>query len=93
MASLNWMAWTGVTAGFFLAIAMMLIALTVLENYYPTVARRGFLPLVTTRGDRVFICLLLTAWVHIGVVGLTDWPVWWASVACLVGAPAVLRWG
>ncbi len=91
--TLLWMAWTTPTAAFFLAIALMLVLLTVYEIRSPTVSRRGFLPLETTRGDRFFISLLMAAWLHIGFVGLTDLPVWWVSVGCLLGAPFVMRWG
>ena len=38
--------------------------------------RRGFLPMTTTRGDRLFIGLLGAAWIHLGWLGLSDLPLW-----------------
>lgn len=93
MAALDWMAWTGPTALFFGAIASALVLLTVWELRAPSITRRGFLPMESTRGDRFFISLLFMAFVHIAFVGLTDWPVWWASVACMLSTLAIMRWG
>ena len=61
MSLLKWMAWTPPIAIFFICIGLLLIAMTVWELRSPTVARRGLLPLVTTRGDRLFIGLLAAA--------------------------------
>ena len=60
------MAWTWPTAMFFSAIIIMLLLMTVWELAQPTTERRGWLPMRTTRGDRLFIGLLGAAWIHIG---------------------------
>ena len=57
----GWMAWTLPTAVFFGAIALMLAGMTVWQVLSPSVARRGVLPMETTRGDRLFIGLLGSA--------------------------------
>ena len=57
--NLTWMAWTQPVAYFFIGIALMLLVMTVWELRSPTIARKGLLPLVTTRGDRLFIGLLI----------------------------------
>lgn len=48
-----------------------------MEIKSPTTLRRGFLPLETTRGDRLFIGLLAAAYVNLGFIGvsgrLTGW--------------------
>jgi len=44
----------------------------------PTVARRGFLPMPTTRGDRFFVGLLATAFILMAWLGLTALSPWWA---------------
>ena len=49
------MYWTTPTAIFFSAILLMLATMTVWELASPTMERRGFLPMSTTRGDRLFI--------------------------------------
>jgi len=46
---------------FFGAIALMLAGMTVWQVLSPSVARRGVLPMETTRGDRLFIGLLGSA--------------------------------
>lgn len=90
---MDWMAWTLPTALFFGAIALMLVGMTVWEVRSPCVERKGFLPISTTRGDRLFIGLLGSAYIHLLVVGATDWSVWIASGLSLVWLFAVMRWG
>lgn len=91
--NLEWMAWTPVTAGFFAFIVLMLIGMTIWEIVSPTVARRGFLPLTTTRGDRLFIGLLGSAYIHLTWVGLTDFPLWVATVIAVCFLVVIIRWG
>jgi predicted small integral membrane protein len=84
-----WMAWTLPVAVFFTCIVLMLIGMTVWEIKSPTVMRKGFLPIETTRGDRLFIGLLSAAYVNLAFVamsarmidwfGLTDEPSIWIS--------------
>ena len=57
-----WMVWTTPVAVFFIFIALLLAAMTVWEIKSPTTLRKGFLPMATTRGDRLFIGLLGAAW-------------------------------
>ncbi|MDX1369974.1 DUF2160 domain-containing protein [Pseudomonas sp.] len=90
---MDWMAWTLPTALFFGAIATILAGMTVWELRSPCVERKGFLPISTTRGDRLFIGLLGSAYLHLLVVGTTDWSVWVASVLSLFWLFAVMRWG
>ena len=57
---LSWMAWTWQTAVFFAVIALLLVGMGVWEKLSPGGApRRGILGMHTTRGDRLFISLLL----------------------------------
>ncbi len=87
------MAWTWPTAGFFIGIGLMLITMTVLELRWPTVERRGFLPMVTSRGDRLFISLLSAAYLHLLWLGLTELHLAIASLFSLLIAGIILRWG
>ena len=48
----------------------MLIGMTLWEVNSPTTERRGWLPMATTRGDRLFIGLLAAAYVNLVFVGL-----------------------
>ena len=56
----EWMQWTLPTLLFLGFIVAMLIGLTVWDVKDPGWARQGLLPIDTTRGDRVFMGLLLT---------------------------------
>ena len=67
----DWMAWTTPVAVFFGCIALMLVGMTVWELKSPTSLRRGFLPLETTRGDRLFIGLLAAAYVNLAFIGVS----------------------
>jgi predicted small integral membrane protein len=91
--NLEWMAWTPVTAGFFIVIAMILIGMTIWEIRSPCLARRGFLPLTTTLGDRLFICLLGSAYIHLAWIVLTDFHVWIATVISVCFLIILMRWG
>ncbi|CAN7312285.1 DUF2160 domain-containing protein [Pseudoduganella sp. LjRoot289] len=71
-----WMAWTAPVALFFIGIALMLVGMTVWELRSPTIERKGFLPMRTTRGDRLFIGLLTAAYINLAWVGLTDMNQW-----------------
>jgi len=68
----DWMVWTTPVAVFFACIALMLAGMTVWEIKSPTMLRRGWLPIATTRGDRLFIGLLAAAYVNLAFVGLAD---------------------
>ncbi len=88
------MAWTTPTALFFAAIAAMLVAMTAWELARPTTERRGFLPMETTRGDRLFIGLLGAAWIHLAWVAATeDLALWGASIVALIWLLVVMRFG
>lgn len=87
------MYWTQPTAIFFTAIAAMLAVMTVLQLVWPTRERRGFLPMATTRGDRLFVGLLGSAWIHLGWLALTVLPLWIASAVAVLWFLVVMRWG
>ncbi len=90
---LEWMAWTLPSALFFICIAVALTSMTLLEIHRPTTKRRGFLPLETTRGDRFFISLLGSAFIHVIWLALSDSPVLWASALSVGYGAILLRWG
>ncbi|MDP2370268.1 DUF2160 domain-containing protein [Rhodoferax sp.] len=76
----EWMAWTMPVAVFFSCIVLMLVGMTVWEIKSPTVLRRGFLPLETTRGDRLFIGLLSAAYLNLMFVGISGKLVGWLAL-------------
>jgi predicted small integral membrane protein len=76
----EWMAWTAPVAVFFSCILLMLLGMTVWEIKSPTLMRKGFLPLETTRGDRLFIGLLAAAYVNLTFVGISNKLVEWLGL-------------
>src|SRR5580704_8520307 len=106
MDSIAWMAWTLPTAIFFALLALTLAVMTWLAATYPEAERVGVLRIPTTRGDRLFVSLILAAVIHllwIGLVGVdtvATLPVgegielsslWFATLISLVSAVAIFR--
>ena len=73
----EWMAWTLPVAVFFGCIVLMLAGMTVWELKSPTTLRRGFLPIETTRGDRLFIGLLSAAYLNLAFVAVSEKMIGW----------------
>ena len=88
----GWMAWTFPVALFFYIIAALLIIFTLLAIRYPETPRRGILTIETTRGDRLFITLLGSAFINLAWLFFFGAPLTWALILCLVYAAAVFRW-
>jgi predicted small integral membrane protein len=106
MENIAWMAWTLPTAIFFVVLAATLAVMTWLAVKYPEAERVGVLRIPTTRGDRLFISLIMAAAIHlawIGFVGtdtIATLPIgegielsslWLATVISLVSGVAIFR--
>ena len=89
---MDWMAWTLPTALFFAVIAAILVTFTILAIKFPEVPRIGILRIETTRGDRLFITLLGSAFLNLAWLSLLSAPQWGALLRSLVYAFAVFRW-
>ncbi len=89
----SWMAWTTEIAVFFICVVLMLIGMTIWQIRSPSVERKGFLPIPTTRGDRLFIGLLSAAYVNLAWAGLTDMTQWVAAAVGFVVVLVMMRWG
>jgi predicted small integral membrane protein len=87
------MVWTLPTAIFFSSIAAMLAGMTIWELRSPSIERKGFLPISTTRGDRLFIGLLSAAFIHLGFIGFTSLSIWIALALSAVWLLVLMRWG
>lgn len=74
------MVWTAPVAVFFSCIGLMLVGMTVWEFKSPTTLRRGWLPMETTRGDRLFIGLLTAAYINLVFIGLAGKFMEWMSL-------------
>jgi len=96
----DWMVWTTPVAVFFTCVVLMLAGMTVWELKSPTLMRKGFLPIATTRGDRLFIGLLAAAYVNLAFIGMagkfTEWfslerePSIWISFALSMALLALI---
>jgi predicted small integral membrane protein len=107
MDSIAWMAWTLPTAIFFALLGTTLVAMTWLAIVYPETERVGVLRIPTTRGDRLFVSLILTAVIHllwiafvgtdaiatlpIGEEGFEISSLWLATLISLAAAVVVFR--
>ena len=89
---ITWMAWTWQTAAFFVFIALCITAMVLWEKKVPGGSpRKGILGLDTTRGDRLFVSLLGSAFIHLAWLGLVGSVLWVASIICVAYAIAVFR--
>jgi predicted small integral membrane protein len=107
MENIAWMAWTLPTAIFFVLLSLTLGVMTWLAVAYPEAERVGILRIPTTRGDRLFISLIMAAVIHllwiafVGTDSLLTLPIgeegtelsslWLATVISLVSAVAIFR--
>ncbi|MCP5418860.1 MAG: DUF2160 domain-containing protein [Chromatiaceae bacterium] len=90
---LSWMAWTWPTAAFFLFIVLAIASMGVWEHFSPGGApRRGILGLDTTRGDRLFISLIGSAFIHLGWLAVMGTPLWGALAISILFLISVFRW-
>ncbi|MQW86030.1 DUF2160 domain-containing protein [Sinorhizobium saheli] len=89
----GWMAWSFPTAMFFLTIFLLLALMAVWEYARPGGAPRvGILRFETTRGDRLFVSLLGSAFIHLAWLGLVGANLWWALALSVIYAVAVFRY-
>ena len=88
----GWMAWSFPGALFFLTIAALIALMAVWEYASPGGNPRvGILRFETTRGDRLFISLLGSAFIHLAWLGLVGANLWWALVLSVVYAIGVFK--
>jgi predicted small integral membrane protein len=91
--TLSWMAWTWPTAAFFIFIALAVITMGVWERFSPGGnPRRGILGLDTTRGDRLFISILGSAFIHLAWLGFMGTPLWGGLIISIIYFIAVFKW-
>ena len=89
----GWMAWSFPGAMFFLTIFTLLALMAVWEYARPGGSPRvGILRFETTRGDRLFVSLLGSAFIHLAWLGLIGANLWWALALSVVYAIGVFRY-
>lgn len=89
---LSWMGWTWPTAIFFIAIGLIIAAMTIWQILSPSVERTGIVRIRTTRGDRCFISLLGGALIAMAWVGLVGQYYVGLGAIWLLFAFVVFRW-
>ena len=87
----GWMAWTLATAAFYWVIGALLLSFTFLAMRFPETPKVGILGIETTRGDRLFLTLLGSAFINIAWLGFEAGPQWGALLVCAAWAAAVFR--
>lgn len=66
----GWMYWTWPSALFIFGIFGSITFLSILSKYKPNVDRKGFFPMETGRGDRLFIGILSTIGIFLIWLGI-----------------------
>lgn len=90
---LSWMAWTWPTAAFFVFIFCCLVVMAIWEKLSPGYApRTGVLGLHTTRGDRLFISLVGSAFIFMFWLALYGTPLWGGLAIAILWFIFVFRW-
>ena len=90
---LSWMAWTWPTGVFFLFILTCVVGMGIWEKYSPGGnPRRGIWKLDTTRGDRLFITLVGSAFIFMGWLWAFSTPLWGGLVISLAWGFFVFKW-
>ena len=85
--NLAWMAWTKPTAIFFITIVCLLLAMSIWEAFSPGGGPRvGILRFETTRGDRLFLSLLGSGFIHLAWLGFIGPDLWRALGVSIVYA-------
>ena len=88
----GWMAWSFPTAVFFLTIVLLIALMAVWEYASPGGnPRYGILRFETTRGDRLFLSLLGSAFINLAWLGLVGSGLWWGLALSVVYAIGVFR--
>jgi len=86
------MAWTWPTATFFIAIVIALVIMTIWQIVSPDIERTGFTGLKTSRGDRLFVSLLGTAFIQLAWIAMLGDYYAAAAFVCVIFAVAMFRW-
>ena len=90
---MEWMHWTVASAIGFAMLFVTLCGLAYLDKVSPSYGRKGFLPMVTTRGDRVFMSIAsLVIIVFLWLKFLPEVTVWGAVAVSAAVTVIFLKW-
>jgi predicted small integral membrane protein len=88
---LDWMAWTWQTGLFFGTVALVLLIMTVLAVKRPEKPRIGIFHFATTRGDRLFMSLLGSAFIYILWFRFGTEAIWPPAIIALLLSGAMFK--
>lgn len=92
--NLGWMYWTWPSALLFCGLFLTIAGLGIRDHFAPSYARRGFLPIATTRGDRLFVGILVIIAIHVAwIVLLKDTSLYGATALAGIVFAGIARWG
>ena len=91
---LDWMYWTIPSGFFFGGIFAALVVMGLWDRVSPSRKRKGFLPIATTRGDRLFLAIFSAIGIHLVWLALFGNAGLWIPFTGAIGWFGVLgRWG
>ena len=92
--NLGWMYWTLPTAIMFTGLFLTIAGIGIRDHFAPSYPRKGFLPIPTTPGDRLFIGILITIAIHIlWILLLKETTLYPATGIAAVAFATIARWG
>ena len=92
-SGLEWMAWTAGTFVLVVCVFAALVGLAVLAAVRPSTPRKGFLPMATARGDRIYVGLLGTGLILVLLIAFSSAPVVLGLALGAVWMAVVVIWG
>lgn len=94
MDNLGWMYWTLPSGLFFGGLFLAIFVLGIWDVYHPHVNRKGFFPMATSPGDRLFIGIISTIGIHLIWLALFQMAfLWVATLLSIAWFYIESRWG
>lgn len=90
---LSWMYWTTPVAIVFIGVFLMIAGMTIWGHLRPPHRRKGFLQVVTDRGDRLYIALLAFAFVNVISFGVEGANALYVAIGAATLSGVILKWG
>jgi predicted small integral membrane protein len=92
--NLSWMQWTTPTIGVFIGVITMLVVMTLWDIRAASIRRKGFLPIGFTRGERLFLSIVIFLGTMIlWMAFLPDTNLLFALPVAAILIFIVVRWG
>jgi predicted small integral membrane protein len=91
---LSWMRWTPPTIAIFIGLMLTLTVMTVWDIRSPSIRRKGFLPVGFTRGERLFLSIVIFfGTVILWIAFLKNVNLLWALPVAAILIIIMVRWG